>query len=123
LTAHFRVGNGDAHLKNFAVIYESTAGLYRLSPVYDVVCTRVYDDHSLALRIGKDRAYPQRLPIERLGQAAGVRIPGNIIERVADAISTVLGDCDDLIQGYPEIGRWIRRSRDHSIAGTPLNTR
>jgi serine/threonine-protein kinase HipA len=117
------VGNGDAHLKNFAVIYESTAGPYRLSPVYDVVCTRVYDDHTLALRIGKDRSYPQRSSIERLGQAAGVRNPGTIIERVADAISTVLGDCNDLIHCYPEIGRWIRRSRDHSIARTPVMTR
>jgi len=110
------VGNGDAHLKNFAVTYESATGPYRLSPVYDVVCTRVYDDHTLALRIGKDRAYPQRLPIERLGQAAGVRNPGNVIERVVDAVSTVLADSNDLVQCYPEIGRWIRRSRDHCIA-------
>ncbi|GMQ77509.1 MAG: hypothetical protein BMS9Abin01_2868 [Gammaproteobacteria bacterium] len=117
------VGNGDAHLKNFAVIYESAAGPYRLSPVYDVVCTRVYDDHTLALRLGKDRAYPQRSPIERLGQAAGVRNPGTIIERVADAVSTVLGDCDDLLRCHPEIGRWIRQSRDHSVTRTPLMTR
>ncbi|MFV1967223.1 MAG: hypothetical protein ACC628_17480, partial [Pirellulaceae bacterium] len=67
--------------------------------------------------------FVRRYVIERLGQAAGVRNPGTIIERVADAVSTVLGDCDDLIHCYPEIGRWIRRSRDHSIARTPPMTR
>ena len=117
------VGNGDAHLKNFAIIYDSAAGPYRLSPIYDVVCTRVYDDHTMALRIGKDRAFPQRSPIERLGQAAGVRNPGTVIKRIADAISTVLARHSDLIQSHPEIGRWIRETRDHSITRTPLVTR
>lgn len=33
--------NGDAHLKNFAVLYEDSSNI-RLAPAYDVVCTTVY---------------------------------------------------------------------------------
>lgn len=114
------VGNGDAHLKNFAIIYNSAAGPYRLSPVYDVVCTRVYNDHTMALRIGKKREFPQRSVIERLGQAAGVRKPGAVIERIGDAASTILARHGDLIQSHPEIGQWIRKTRDHSITRSTL---
>lgn len=35
------VQNGDAHLKNFGIIYEDITDIY-LAPVYDVVCTTLY---------------------------------------------------------------------------------
>lgn len=37
---NFLVGNGDAHGKNFSVLYRN--GIPRLAPVYDVLCTTVY---------------------------------------------------------------------------------
>ncbi len=37
---NFIVGNGDAHGKNFSILYQS--GTPRLAPVYDVICTTVY---------------------------------------------------------------------------------
>ena len=37
---NFIVGNGDAHGKNFSVLYRN--GTPRLAPVYDVICTTVY---------------------------------------------------------------------------------
>lgn len=37
---NFLVGNGDAHGKNFSVLYAN--GVPRLAPVYDVLCTTVY---------------------------------------------------------------------------------
>ncbi len=36
------VRNGDAHLKNFGVLYDDAKGLVRLSPVYDIVTTTAY---------------------------------------------------------------------------------
>lgn len=37
------VGNGDAHLKNFGVIYEDPAkAVVKMSPAYDIVCTTCY---------------------------------------------------------------------------------
>jgi len=34
--------NGDAHLKNFAIVYDQVLGEARLAPVYDLVTTAVY---------------------------------------------------------------------------------
>jgi len=42
---HFLVGNVDAHLKNFSLVYESESGLKRLlSPGYDFLSTDLYLD-------------------------------------------------------------------------------
>lgn len=39
------VGNGDAHLKNWSLIY-SDRKIARLSPVYDLVCTAIYPNQA-----------------------------------------------------------------------------
>ncbi len=48
----FLIGNGDAHLKNFSVLYDND-GNARLSPVYDIVSSKLVipneDDTALAL--------------------------------------------------------------------------
>src|SRR6185312_7590568 len=36
------IRNGDAHLKNFGIVYDEVLGKSRLAPVYDVVTTTVY---------------------------------------------------------------------------------
>jgi len=49
------IGNADAHLKNFSLL-ETPTGL-RLSPLYDVVNTALYEhyDQALALRLGGEK--------------------------------------------------------------------
>lgn len=37
---NFIIGNGDAHGKNFSILYRN--GTPRLAPVYDIICTTVY---------------------------------------------------------------------------------
>ena len=37
---NFLIGNGDAHGKNFSVVYRN--GMPRISPQYDLICTTVY---------------------------------------------------------------------------------
>ena len=39
------VGNGDAHLKNWSLIYPDRK-IARLSPAYDLVCTAVYPNQA-----------------------------------------------------------------------------
>ena len=39
------VGNGDAHLKNWSLIYPDRR-VARLSPAYDLVCTAAYPNHA-----------------------------------------------------------------------------
>ncbi|MBI9037549.1 MAG: HipA domain-containing protein [Bacteroidales bacterium] len=49
---NYLFSNGDAHLKNFALL-ESTSGDYLLSPAYDLINTRIHvDDSDFALNKG-----------------------------------------------------------------------
>jgi serine/threonine-protein kinase HipA len=55
------VGNGDAHLKNFSVLYRHTEDTVELSPVYDMVSTQLYlPRDSLALTLDGTKEFPYR---------------------------------------------------------------
>lgn len=47
----YLTGNGDAHAKNFSVLQEQS-GEWRVSPVYDVPCSHVYGDSTMAMSLG-----------------------------------------------------------------------
>lgn len=52
--------NGDAHLKNFGVLYDDTESTVRLSPAYDLVTTTAYiPDDILALTLGGTKRWPK----------------------------------------------------------------
>lgn len=44
----FLTGNGDAHAKNFSVV-QDVDGEWRVSPAYDLPCTQLYGDNTMAL--------------------------------------------------------------------------
>ncbi|MBQ3280972.1 MAG: type II toxin-antitoxin system HipA family toxin [Eubacterium sp.] len=50
----YLIGNTDAHLKNFSLLYSSDLRTMRLSPAYDIVSTAVYEQSTreLAIHIG-----------------------------------------------------------------------
>ncbi len=60
LLVNILLANGDAHLKNWSVIYPDTV-TPTLSPAYDIVVTRVYmdDEREFALNLGKDKDWYQ----------------------------------------------------------------
>ena len=80
---NFLFSNGDAHLKNFAVL-ESVNGDYLLSPAYDLICTRLHvDDTPFALVEGlmetefrspgyQRTGYPEHSDFVNFGNAIGV---------------------------------------------------
>ena len=96
--------NGDAHLKNFGLLYTHPAELtsVRLAPLFDVVTTSVYDfedkqsgrilsDRSLALRLNKSNSYPTRKALITFGKDyCFVAKPEVVIDRIAQAMSEVL---------------------------------
>ena len=55
LIFNFLIGNGDAHGKNFSLLYGEDRSV-RLAPFYDLVCTQVYEDLSddMSMKIGKN---------------------------------------------------------------------
>lgn len=80
------VGNGDAHLKNFAMLYESPDEM-RLSPLYDVVNTQIYNPKdTLALNLGKAKAFPDRKRIIDFGRLIGVKKCEDIVDEMADQV-------------------------------------
>ncbi len=101
------VGNGDAHLKNFGVLYHGVADGIRLAPMFDVVTTRIYryqrspggpelEDNTLALRLwaGKaqrSKAYPLPEELRRFGRdVCGVRDSQSALDRIAQAMTDTL---------------------------------
>jgi serine/threonine-protein kinase HipA len=63
------VGNGDAHLKNFGVLYDAPGENVRLAPVYDMVSTRRYvREDPLALTLNGTKAFPDREALIRFGR-------------------------------------------------------
>jgi serine/threonine-protein kinase HipA len=47
----YLTGNGDAHAKNFSVV-QGLDGEWRASPAYDMPCTYIYGDRTMAMSIG-----------------------------------------------------------------------
>jgi serine/threonine-protein kinase HipA len=99
------VRNGDAHLKNFGVLYRSAADI-QLAPMFDVVTTSIYrytrylggpelEDRTLALKIfaGKhqSRAYPTTQELLDFGRkVCGVAQPARVLEAIAQGMSQTL---------------------------------
>ncbi|MBV8647248.1 HipA domain-containing protein [Paludibacterium sp.] len=98
------VRNGDAHLKNFGLLYEHPGHPdgARLSPLYDVVTTSMYDmqprvsgaavyDRQLALKLNGSREYPSRAELIRFGREhCHVQHPEQVIERLSEAVAETL---------------------------------
>ena len=130
------VRNGDAHLKNFGLLYEASAmadrslppadrslspaeknlspsgrnvcqahqrsSSVRLAPVFDVVCTRIYEsedpitgarlfNNQLALKLAGERRYPRRETLLQFGrEVCGERQPEQVLERIATAMHQTL---------------------------------
>lgn len=106
------MGNGDGHLKNFAVLYENTVSDLTVSPVFDVVCTQIYDDPDLALKLGKVKTYPERSDLIRFAKAQGIRNSGDIIDQIAEAAVQILDENKKLAQVHG-IGAAISKSISH----------
>lgn len=55
------IGNGDAHLKNFSVLYRHAEDTVELAPAYDIVSTQPYlPQDSLALTLDGSKEFPRR---------------------------------------------------------------
>ena len=70
------IGNGDAHLKNFAIQYPPNMEQPFLSPIYDVTHTQIYAkkygviDTFMALKLGGSKSFPDNTRLMALGTFA-----------------------------------------------------
>ena len=82
--------NGDAHLKNFALIYDDVGGMARLAPVYDIVTTTVYiPKDGLALTLDGSTRWPRARQLTDLGTRRCFLTPRRVAQ-VFDLIATAV---------------------------------
>src|SRR4029077_21105538 len=71
--------NGDAHLKNFGIVYDDVQGEARLAPVYDLVTTSVYlPQDSLALPLNGSTKWPTAKDLRKFGETRMAGAPAKV---------------------------------------------
>lgn len=100
------VGNGDAHLKNFGVLYPSPGGPVTMAPVFDIVSTTAYirrDVPALSLA-GTKKWWPRKM-LERFA-LSHLSLPvgeiNEIVTRLADAVMETRQAIPAYISDHPE---------------------
>ncbi|GAB6404968.1 type II toxin-antitoxin system HipA family toxin [Pseudomonas sp. MHK4] len=108
--------NGDAHLKNFGVLYEdcATDAQITLAPAYDIVTTSVYiKNDSMALLLGGSKAWPKYKMLMRFGRSACNLTEGRcheLLQQVAHGMDVAM----------MEIAAHIKGNRDFASVGEAL---
>jgi serine/threonine-protein kinase HipA len=106
--------NGDAHLKNFGIVYDHVLGEARLAPVYDLVTTSLYiAKDSLALTLNGTTAWPTAKELKKLGQTRAGGTPAKIrqtLERIDQAIQ----------ETAPEVRSYAKEHREFAEIGRRL---
>jgi serine/threonine-protein kinase HipA len=119
------VRNGDAHLKNFGILYDRPGAPVRIAPVYDVVTTTAYipkDVPALSLA-GTKKWWPRKIvekfAVTHLAVTAGRA--GQIFEEIAEAVTdtrVVLLEYINEHQEFREVGERMLAAWDAGVADT-----
>ncbi len=97
LLLFFVIGNGDAHLRNFSLLMKPELG-YRLSPVYDIVNSRLIlpleqEEMSLSINGRKNRLKRE----DFLSFSSYMKIPAKTVSTVFDMLDKSKGTIKDHI--------------------------
>lgn len=119
------IGNGDAHLKNFALQYPPDRSSIRVAPPYDITHTLIYPslDRTMALKMAGDKAFPDQATLLRLAQGSEARIvePKQLLEKLASGILEYCEKSDEISE-QAGLKQSINRSVDHVMARRPTRT-
>ncbi|CAM4032814.1 type II toxin-antitoxin system HipA family toxin [Ectopseudomonas alcaliphila] len=105
------VGNGDAHLKNFGLLYsDPTQRDARLAPAYDIVNTTAYiPEDVLALDlVGNKSLFASRQGLLDFAQVCDVVRPEEVIRGQLSALDQVLARSTELSEQAPHVVAAIR---------------
>ncbi|HEY1580433.1 MAG TPA: type II toxin-antitoxin system HipA family toxin [Terracidiphilus sp.] len=92
--------NGDAHLKNFGIVYDDVQGEARLAPVYDLVTTSVYlPKDSMALTLNGTTKWASAKELQRLGETRMGATPARVRE-ILDRINAAIADTSKELRTY-----------------------
>lgn len=107
------LGNGDAHLKNFGVLYDDpTSEDVWLSPAYDLVCTTAYiPDDSLALTLGGSKSLSaSRVHLMDFAKRCEIGDPRGRILALLQAAERGLHEHQALLEEEPIVGAGLRHA-------------
>lgn len=103
--------NGNAHLKNWGVVYDHIDGPVDLAPVYDIITTTAYlPQDRMALTLDARPSWPDAKSLTKLGMlrtGLGARAIGTIFENVSDVLSDIGPALTARFNDgpHPEVGR------------------
>lgn len=103
LLVNILLANGDAHLKNWSVLYSDQV-TPTLSPAYDIVTTRVYmgDERDFALNLGKSKDWYQASMAQFEYWAGKADIPWRAIRpHLLDTMEKARSLWPEALQGLP----------------------
>ncbi len=119
--------NGDAHLKNFAIVYDDVLGEARLAPVYDLVTTSVYlAKDSMALTLNGSTRWPSAKELRRLGETRLGSTPSRIkqiLARIDEAMSHTTADVRAYIKQHREFAEIGERMLQEWEKGSAFSLR
>jgi len=108
------VRNGDAHLKNFGVLYHHPHGPVTLAPVYDIVTTTAYLQNDVpALHLAGTKKWWPRKVLERFALQA-LSLPAQKAARICDSIAEAVIDTSRMLPPY------IREHPEFEATGTRM---
>jgi serine/threonine-protein kinase HipA len=117
--------NGDAHLKNFGIVYDDVQGEARLAPVYDLVTTTVYlPKDSMALTLNGTTKWASAKDLQRLGETRMGGTPARvreILDRIAGAIAETSKELRAYAKDHPDfkdIGERILHEWEQGVASS-----
>lgn len=109
------VRNGDAHLKNWSLLYEDPR-VPRLAPAYDMVSTAMYQpagrSEDLGLKLGESRSFESvsLARFERIQRKLGVTSDVSLVEEargVVERVRTAWPEIAELLREHPALRRSI----------------
>jgi len=124
------VRNGDAHLKNFGVLYAKPGNTVELAPVYDVVTTTVYIANDVpALTVAGTKKWWPRKVLERFAVAhlsLPVKKVSETFARAAEAVTETREMIPAYISDHPEfreIGERMMGQWEEGVRGLSESAR
>lgn len=115
LLVNILLANGDAHLKNWSLIYADQF-TPRLSPAYDILTTRVYmdDERHFALNLGKNKDWYAATHANFQSWAERSGIPWRVIKpHLVDVLDRARALWPEALKSLPMNEQHKRKLREH----------
>lgn len=100
------IGNGDAHLKNFSVLYRDPEDTVELAPAYDLVATQPYMPRdTMALTMEGSKEFPDRERLMRFVRRVtgkSERAAAALLDQVASGVEAAVKETASYAKQYPD---------------------